>query len=571
MAILVSNSTELLHALSNAGPGTTIELASGNYGDIVLNGFRFTEAVTHRSQDPKTPAIFENIFVRDSSHLTFEHIAVQQVLAEGEPDWSGAFRVTTSDHIAVRNSTISGTADGNHTNDGQGLLILDSSNIVLEGNAFHDLKTGLAVGRSETVEIQNNQFFDIRSDGVQIASVRDVTVAGNSFTNFRPAYQLGDHPDMIQVWNDGSFGTMSGITIRDNTLTRGDGGDVQAILFQGATRQADGSLAAPTRHVVIEGNVIDGGTSQGIWVSHVDQAQITINVLTQAAGGALAPTIKTELTTNATVAYNIAPVIADVGSTALSKIENILTSGSVSGMSTIGTSAGDVLDGGTDNDRLSGLAGDDTLNGHDGNDQLTGSDGNDRLFGGSGTDWLNGGSGIDELQGGSGRDALFGGDGNDRLYGQDGNDDLHGDAGNDLLNGGAGADELRGGSGNDGFYGGGADDRIYGDAGVDTIFGDGGNDRIDGGTGNDVLRGGAGSDTFVFQWASGSDRILDFEAGVDRLDFSQLATVTSLEDFEIITSSPTNVAIHYFDGTAEVELQVTLATPVGIGTSDFII
>ncbi len=571
MTILVSSATELLNALANATPGTIIELASGNYGDVVLDGFRFTEGVTLRSQDRNAPATFENLFVKNSSHLTFDQIAVHHVLADGEPDWSGAFRINTSDHITIRNSEIFGTVDGNHTNDGQGLLILDSTQITIDGTAFHDLKTALAVGRSEGIAIQNNRFYDIRSDGVQIASVREVAVEGNSFTNFRPAYHLGDHPDMIQVWNDGSFGAMSGITIRNNTLSRGEGGDVQAILFQGANRQANGSLAAPASNVVIEGNVIDGGTSQGIWVSHVDQAQISNNVLTLAAGGALAPTIKTELTTNSTVAFNVAPVVADVGSMALTKIENILTSGPVSGVSIDGTSAGDVLNGGADNDRISGLAGDDTLSGHDGNDQITGGDGNDRLFGGSGTDALNGGTGVDELQGGSGRDALFGCDGNDRLYGQDGNDVLFGDAGNDLLNGGAGADELRGGSGNDGFYGGGGNDRIYGDAGVDTIFGDGGNDRIDGGTENDVLRGGTGADTFVFQWASGSDRILDFEDGVDQLDFSQLSTVTSFEDLKIIMSSPNTVTIGYFDGTAEVELVVSSTTPFLIGASDFII
>lgn len=571
MTIFVSNSTELLDALATATPGTTIELASGNYGDVILSGFRFTEAVTLRSQDRNAPAIFENVFVKNSSYLTFDAIAVHHVLTEGEPDWSGAFRINTSDHITVRSSEIFGTADGNHTNDGQGLLILDSSHITLDGNSFHDLKTGLAVGRSESVEILNNHYSDIRSDGVQIASVRDVSVEGNTFTNFRPAYHLGDHPDMIQVWNDGSFGDMTGIAIRNNTLTRGEGGDVQGILFQGATRQADGSLAAPASHVVIEGNVIDGGASQGIWVSSVGQAQILNNVLTLAAGGALAPTIKTEFTTDSSVAYNVAPVVADVGSTALTKFENILTTGTVTGVTIDGTSLGDLLNGGSDNDKLSGLAGDDTLTGNDGNDQLTGGDGNDKLFGGSGTDVLKGGNGIDDLQGGLGRDALFGGDGNDRLYGQDGNDVLFGDAGNDLLNGGAGADELRGGSGNDGIFGGGADDRIYGDEGVDTIFGDGGNDRIDGGTGNDVLRGGAGSDTFVFRRASGSDLILDFEDGVDRLDFSQITTVTSFEDLEIVTTSPTAVAIRYSDGTAEVELQVTSATPFVIGASDFIL
>ncbi len=571
MTILVSSAVELLNALASAAPGTTIELAGGNYGDIVLNGFQFSQAVTLRSQDPKAPATFDSLSVKNASGLTFDSIAVHHVLAPGEPDWVGGFQITNSDHITVRNSEISGTADGNHTNDGQGLLILNASAITLEGNAFHDLKTGLAVGRSDGIEIRGNRFYDIRSDGVQMASVRDATVEGNTFTDFRPAYHLGDHPDMIQVWNDGTFGPMSNIVIRDNTLTRGDGGDVQAILFQGALLRTDGTRPEAAFDVVIEGNIIDGGAAQGIWVSEVDQAQISNNILTFAAGGTWEPTIKTEATTNTTVADNVAPVIVDVGSTSLMELENIQTSGTVSGLTIDGTSSGDVLSGGSGHDRILGHAGDDTLNGQDGQDQLIGGDGNDKLYGGSGRDVLNGGAGQDDLQGGTGRDALFGGDGNDRLYGQDGNDVLFGDAGNDLLNGGAGADDLHGGDGNDGFYGGGANDRIYGDAGADVIFGDGGNDRIDGGTGNDTLYGGSGSDIFVFGWASGSDRILDFEDGQDRLDFSQLTTVTSLDDLEIIQTSATSSTVRYDDGTAVVELSVLSKTPFVLDAADFII
>jgi hypothetical protein len=75
----------------------------------------------------------------------------------------------------------------------------------------------------------------------------------------------------------------------------------------------------------------------------------------------------------------------------------------------------------------------------------------------------------------------------------------------------------------------------------------------------------------VFQWASGSDRILDFEDGVDQLDFSDLATVTSFDDLGFDTSSPTTVTIGYHDGTAEVQLVVSSATPFLIGASDFII
>jgi Ca2+-binding RTX toxin-like protein len=571
MTILVTNLTELKAALATAVPGTIIELASGYYGDLVLDGYRFTDTITLRSQNAAAPATFDSVFVKNSSHITFEQIAVHHVLAEGEPDWSGGFRINSSNHIAVRNSEISGSDDGIATNDGQGLLILDSSHITLEGNAFHDLKTGLAVGRSEDVVVKANRFEDIRSDGAVFASVRDVIVDGNTFTNFRPAYELGDHPDMIQVWNDGSFGEMSNITISNNTLTRGDGGDVQAILIQGQSPNSGGTLPAPAFDIVVENNVIDGGTSQGIWVYDVAEVQILGNVLTQAAGGALQPTIKTENTTQSTVANNVAPIISDVGSVGLTTIENITTAGSISGTVLNGTSAADILNGGATDDRLNGLSGDDTLYGNDGHDQLNGGGGNDKLFGGSGRDALSGGDGADELQGGNGRDALFGGAGNDKLYGQDGNDVMFGDAGDDFLNGGAGADEMRGGSGNDGFYGGGGNDRIFGDDGNDTIFGDGGNDRIDGGRGNDVLRGGANSDTFVFQWAGGSDTILDFQDGLDRIDFSNLTTVTSYADLHITALNATSNAIGYFDGVADVTLTIVSATPFVLGADDLIV
>jgi Ca2+-binding RTX toxin-like protein len=571
MTILVTNLTELKAALATAVPGTIIELASGNYGDLVLDGYRFADTITLRSQNAAAPATFDSVFVKNSSHITFEQIAVHHVLAEGEPDWSGGFRVNSSDHIAIRNSEISGSDDGIATNDGQGLLILDSSHITLEGNSFHDLKTGLAVGRSENVSVKSNRFEDIRSDGAVFASVRDVIVDGNTFTNFRPAYELGDHPDMIQVWNDGSFGEMSNITISNNTLTRGDGGDVQAILIQGQSPNSSGTLPAPAFDIVVENNVIDGGTSQGIWVYDVAEVQILGNVLTQAAGGALQPTIKTENTTQSTVANNVAPIISDVGSVGLTTSENITTAGSISGTVLNGTSAADILNGGATDDRLNGLSGDDTLHGNDGHDQLNGGGGNDKLFGGSGRDTLSGGDGADELQGGSGRDVLFGGAGNDKLYGQDGNDVMFGDAGDDFLNGGAGADEMRGGSGNDGFYGGGGNDRIFGDDGNDTIFGDGGNDRIDGGRGNDVLRGGANSDTFVFQWAGGSDTILDFQDGLDRIDFSNLTTVTSYADLDITALNATSYAIGYFDGVDDVTLTVVSATPFVLGADDLIV
>jgi Ca2+-binding RTX toxin-like protein len=567
---VVSDSTQLLAALAVAAPGDIIELAPGNFGIVVLDGIRFPSTVTIRSLDPLSPATFDTLSIKNSSFLALDHIAVTHPLATGEPDWSSALRIDKSDHISILNSEISGSADGNHTNDGQGLLVLDSSHISIAGNNFHDLKTGVSVGRSEYVDVRDNTFIDIRSDGADLANVRHVVVDGNTFTNFHPAFALGDHPDMIQVWNDGSFGDMSDIVISNNTLSQGSGGNVQSIFIQGAVAAADGSIPPPAHDIVVEGNTIDSGAAQGIWLSQVDHAHVAHNVLTIATGGASIPTIRTDHTTNTTVDLNTAPQIDDVGSVGLTYSGNTITAGAVPGSTIQGTSGADVLNGSAGNDLMLAAAGDDTLNGAAGNDRINGEDGNDFLSGGDGNDALNGGAGNDELHGGDGNDGFYGGGGIDRIFGENGNDVLFGDGGNDMLNGGAGMDELHGGSGNDGFFGGGGDDRIYGDAGVDTIYGDGGNDIIDAGADNDLVRGGAGADTFVFGLGSGSDQILDYQSGLDKLDFSSLATVESMQDLAIVATSVTSVSIQYFDGNAQVEVGLVSTSPFVLTASDFL-
>lgn len=568
---VVSSGDELLQALANAAPGDTIELAPGNYGDVVLDGYRFSANVTITSQHANAPATFDTLFIKNSSHLTFDGIAVNHVLADGEPDWSSAFRIDKSDNISVLNSEISGSADGNHTNDGQGLLVLDSTSITLDGNTFHDLRTGLSVGRSEFVEVTDNTFVDIRSDGANFANVRHVVFDGNTLSDFHPAFQLGDHPDMIQLWNDGSFGDMYDIVISNNVLTQGDGDAVQGIFIQGALAQPDGTLPPMLHDLAISGNTIDLGAAQGIWLSNVDLAHVTGNTLTQAEGGATAPTIRTDHTSNTTIGNNIAPHIDDVGSTGLTYFDNTITAEAPAGSTIEGTSGNDTLLGSAGDDVMSGGDGDDSAYGGSGNDRISGGNGSDLLYGDDGDDTLNGGGGNDELHGGKGNDGFFGGGGNDRIFGEQGNDVLFGDGGNDMLNGGAGDDRLYGGSGDDGFFGGGGNDEIYGEQGSDTIYGDGGRDRIDGGTGDDTLIGGAGADTFVFTFAAGSDRILDFRDGIDLLDFSGLDTIATLDDLHIVDNGGGSITIYYFDGVADVALVLDSKAPMTIDAADVLL
>ncbi|MBR1730473.1 MAG: hypothetical protein IJ728_13230, partial [Selenomonadaceae bacterium] len=131
--------------------------------------------------------------------------------------------------------------------------------------------------------------------------------------------------------------------------------------------------------------------------------------------------------------------------------------------------------------------------------KITGNSLNNTIFGGTGVDTINGGSGNDSIIGSSGNDKLYGDEGNDSIYGGVGNDTLNGDAGNDYLSGDAGTDKL------------------YGGDGADTLAG---------GKGNDSLTGGNGADVFVFGTGDGTDVILDYEPGTDKIKISS-GSITS--------------------------------------------
>ncbi|NJO71434.1 MAG: hypothetical protein HC825_06560 [Oscillatoriales cyanobacterium RM1_1_9] len=110
--------------------------------------------------------------------------------------------------------------------------------------------------------------------------------------------------------------------------------------------------------------------------------------------------------------------------------------------------------------------------------------------------------------------------------------------------GGAGEDRIGGKAGNDMLFGGDGNDRIWGDEGDDLIRGGLGNDQLWGGTGMD----GAGSDTFVLALGEGTDRIMDFEVGIDfigltgGLTFADL-TLTASANGTLIQSGSERLAV----------------------------
>ena len=264
-----------------------------------------------------------------------------------------------------------------------------------------------------------------------------------------------------------------------------------------------------------------------------------------------------------------------------------------------GDAAGDVLTdieavtGSRFNDLLIGAAADDTLVGAGGNDRLIGSRGDDVLLGGAGNDRLVGGGGADALVGGAGNDRLIGGTGADVLNGGAGRDaalfvDLNEavtlDLENQRLNaGGAAGDRLVGievvlGTGlgdtvsgsiaRETLRGRGGDDVLEGRGGNDALFGGAGDDRLDGGEDGDLLVGGAGADVFAISATRGTDRIADFQDGVDRIEIASPG-IASFDDL-VLLDRGTHTLVAFDDGSGAFStVRIDGVAPDRLDASDF--
>lgn len=306
---------------------------------------------------------------------------------------------------------------------------------------------------------------------------------------------------------------------------------------------------------------------------------------------------ETGQTSSATVTLTVHPVTTitgDAGKNVLLGTSGFDVINGLGDKDTIdGGSGRDTLDGGDGNDLISGggafdliFGGNngDTLSGDAGNDTISGGSGNDVIFGGTGTDLLQGDQGSDTIDGGDGSDDIFGGDGDDALVGGLGKDELFGEAANDTLDGGEGDDSLDGAGGYDVLIGGAGDDRLDGGAGNDTISGGDGDDELfarsgsnvlNGGSGNDRLVAGTGHDTFVFDLASGHDRIegvlLSGSGGDDPFDKLDLTAFGfgSLEDvLATTTQTGGDIVIALSDDDS---ITIVAATVSQIGAADLLL
>lgn len=587
--IIVKDSAGLTAALKAAQGGDVIKLAAGDYSAMNLSGLKFTSQVTVTSLDQGNPAALNGLILRDSQNIKFENLELKVDGAKADYP----YQVYGCKDITLNKLDVHGSMDNNDANDVAGLMIRDSSNVTLSNSEFQSLRHGVAHLDSGNLKIVGNYFHDIRTDGVRGGGSSNVEVSGNYFTDFHP--EEGDHADAIQFWTTNTTKSATNIVVNDNVVLRGDGEPIQGIFF----RDQVGDV--PFINVQVTNNLVVGAAFNAISANGAKDITISGNTVTalpdqasrillvesdgvKLTGNTATQILFDDLTKNVVQSGNVVVAVPSDGGAAVQAawlvknagltvgvIDQTLTAQTSDGFVNAGKLTASILatqanaalreidaarsvmvkvKGTSGNDQLKVSATQDThVEAGDGNDIIYGGGvGHNTLSGGAGDDTYYVKSTYDQVVEGanSGVDTVvstvdfvlsdhiehlrlmgeaFAGEGNgldNKITGTDGANDLRGHGGNDLIQSLGGDDRVYGGSGNDTIQGGDGNDTLAGEAGSDNLKGGEGSDALKGGDGADTLEGGAGADTLsggagadMFIYREGDlslngDRILDF-------------------------------------------------------------
>ncbi|WP_434052578.1 MAG: right-handed parallel beta-helix repeat-containing protein [Roseibium sp.] len=286
--IVVSNSSELKNALSNASGGETIVLKDGYYGDLYISNEKYNSTVTIVAENT-LGADFGNINITNG-----ENISIQGVDAND-------FKVYDSSHIAIKDShtkiyfsnVYHADIDNNEVDGGyNGITLNDVRHFSVTNNYVHHVQSDLLRVTGDSYEglIDNNILFDAMP-----VRYSDGTV---------------DHPDAIQFFARGGS-TPHDIVISRNLIV--DDRDTGAIYTQGIFLSDPGS--GGYQNILIEDNLISVGSPNSIYINGGQKNVVVQNnslIPNEDGGGSIILAEKSgNDNSGTTVTGNIAKILID--------------------------------------------------------------------------------------------------------------------------------------------------------------------------------------------------------------------------------------------------------------------
>jgi parallel beta-helix repeat protein len=303
--LTVSTLAQLNAALAVAKPGARIELAAGDYGDLVLQNRSFSSAVTIAAKDPANPPTFGSVSLWKVTNLTFDTVEIDFRPTATTVDWSSALRTDFCSGITLRNSVVEGgvsvagiSPDAPAGTQGAsgilgypigvGLTFNNSSNILVENNTITEFGAGIRFGNASNIRILDNEVSDFRKVAVG-GNATNVRIEDNYFHDANP-WKLGgagDHSDFIHLWTTSTqVGPSANITIADNHLSQGGGPPIIGIYLDDNTNNKG------FQTVLVENNVIHSGAGQAMRMEDVVGLTIRSNTVVQTLGtGSVTPSI----------------------------------------------------------------------------------------------------------------------------------------------------------------------------------------------------------------------------------------------------------------------------------------
>lgn len=274
----VGSKEELIAAITEAEPETTIEIAPGDYGalNIIRQAGGRDKPITLKGSNTENPPRFSSLNLRDAGHFVLDNLVFDYQHRPGDKIHLRPFQIIGSQDVTVRNTLFDGdlavaAPDEEPSPTAFALGITSSSHVTISDSTFQQFFRGIVVAQSTNVVLKDNELHSLRMDGLNVAESRDILIESNHIHDFDRVLNSADHADFIQFWTNRTKSPSENITIRGNILNSGNGWYTQSIFMR--NDQVDRGLAGREmyyRNILIEDNVIINAHLHGISVGETD-------------------------------------------------------------------------------------------------------------------------------------------------------------------------------------------------------------------------------------------------------------------------------------------------------------